>query len=637
MSMKRQLALSVALLMVTVMAGNLVMNIYSLRHHVEQQMAARADETATTLALTLTHFASREDDASLASAIDVVFDRGHYLDIGFTYLDGRVIQRTAPSLETDVPLWFKKWLPMTAGYAETFVNQGWSQLGTLSVQMHTAPAFEQMWRQVKAEVAWFALMTFIMVYGLRIMLVWHLKPLKQVVDVAEAMANNQFQKITQEPKGSELRVLVRSMNRLSDRLHSSFLAHAETVARLQQESDQDSLTQLHNRKGWEHFLQDWMKQDTFSSGWVMLVCLEELSQLNQTFGRTKVDELLLQLAMQIKTEPLLNQEHVFCSRVGGEFWLFVPDPLDRQYEGRVQQVLNALESSSQLRELEGRLRSVVLPVPRMIAPASLKHQLDMLMSRARLQQQSFLLGEIEAHTVTNWVQWQQKLNTALSDNQLKLFYQPCVDLHDNVIQWEVHCRLHEKNGAQHMAAFFWPMVETLKMAVIFDQWIIRRWQEHQAEHPAIEWVINISNASLQDAGFRSWFEETLTESQLSHLVMECSEYALVNSSEAIVHWLNRMVYKGMKLGVDHMGTYGSHFGYLARIPVYQGKIEKRFIRDIAQHDDHAFFVSGMTKVLHSQQALCFAEGVETEDERQRLKEIGVDGMMGFAISKPQPL
>ncbi len=88
MSIRRQLAVGISLLMLLVMGGNLLLNIYQLRTNFEHQLTVRAEEIATTLALTLTHNAQTKDNASLRSMIDVVFDRGHYLEIRFDYVDG---------------------------------------------------------------------------------------------------------------------------------------------------------------------------------------------------------------------------------------------------------------------------------------------------------------------------------------------------------------------------------------------------------------------------------------------------------------------------------------------------------------------------------------------------------------------
>ena len=354
MSIRRQLAVGISLLMLFVMGGNLFLNIYQLRSHFDQQLAVRSEETATTLALSLTHNADMKDDASLRSMIDVVFDRGQYLQIRFDYVDGTqpIMRTSAQHLLNSVPPWFTRLLSLKGGYSEAFVTQGWNQLGLLQVQMHPGLAYQQMWTSVKAETAWFALMLFIVVYGLRLLLIWQLQPLKQVLDLADKLASNQFLHITKEPKARELKTLVRAMNHLSDRLQASFVAHGETVRRLQRENFHDGLTELNNRKGWDQFLQDWMKAESFAPGWMMIVRIENLSELNASHGKSQVDEILMQVALLLKTEPCLNHEHVCLARLGGEFWIFSPDTLDSGSRKRMEYLANAIRQLSHIQHYQ---------------------------------------------------------------------------------------------------------------------------------------------------------------------------------------------------------------------------------------------------------------------------------------------
>ena len=262
MSIRRQLAVCIGLLMLFIMGGNLIMNIKQLQSHYEQQLKARADETVTTLSLSMTQAAQTSDDAQLRSMLDVVFDRGHFSEIRFDYVDSnKAISRIAsPNLAPDVPQWFRDWMSLRSGIATAHVSQGWHQLGDLTVSLHPGFMYQQLWRLVKAEIAWFAMMAFIAIYGLRLLLVWQLKPLKQVIELVDKLAQNQFVHIAKQPKSRELKSLVKSMNMLSDRLQSSFIAHGETVRQLQEDNFHDALTQLNNRKGWDQYLHDLMKE-----------------------------------------------------------------------------------------------------------------------------------------------------------------------------------------------------------------------------------------------------------------------------------------------------------------------------------------------------------------------------------------
>lgn len=644
MSIRRQLALYIGCLMLLVFVGNLWLNIQNFKHNFESQLQARADETVTTFALSLSHSAQAKDNATLKSMVDVLFDRGYFSLVRFEYAASSETIERASLVSIDVPSWFQTWMKLQPGYAQAEVLDGWQQLGQISLVVHNKASYDELWNLVKAECAWFLLMIFVVVYSIRWLLIWQLNPLKQIEQLAEKLSNNQFVHIHETPSSKEVYGLVQAMNHLSDRLHASFLAHGQTVQKLQYDAYHDSLTQVLNNKGWDQYLYDWMQHEQFASGWIALIQIENLMDLNTQHGKAKADELLAQVALQLKTESSLGHEHVGIARTsGGDFWLFSPDPLDSQYQTRIEMIHDSLQRLSLVQQFNAQMYFVAMPVHEPQDPSSLKHQLDLLLQRSKNEKTSLLLGETQKHPLTNWVEWQQRLKLALENESIQLYSQPLFDDTNTIIQQEVHCRLVEDGEEPLMAGYFWPMVDRLNFSQGFDRLVIRHWQrlfQKQLQDGTEfngKWVLNISSKSLNDPSFREWFQEKLQPKELQSLIIECSEYTLAHVTIKTQMWLHDMVETGMRLSVDHVGTSGKSFGFLARFPIYQGKIERRYIRNIDQHKDSEFFVSGMIQVFQSQGAMCFAEGVENQAEIDTLSALKVDGIMGYALGKPEPL
>jgi len=638
MSIGRQLAIAIGSLMVLIMGANFVINVNQLISHYEQQMQARADETVTTLSLSMTQSAQMRDDASLRSMVDVIFDRGYFAQVRFDYVgNDRFVARYSP-LEhiEDVPKWFQSWVDLKAGYSQAYVSQGWQQLGTLSVKMNTSSMYQQLWRLFKAELAWFALMALVIIYGVRLLLYWQLKPLNDVLLLVDKLTKNQFVHIHTRPKAKEVLTLVNAMNRLSDRLQASFQAHSQTVQQLQRASFDDPLTQLNNKRGWEHFLQEWMTSHNFRPGWALMIQVYELERLNQQVGKTKVDELLQQVAVFLKTHGELTQEHVCLARTGGgDFWVYRPGAVDKPSQKVIEQLASQLTHLSLVETYQVSLKVAALPVQETVAPASLKHQLDVLQAKAQSEQTHLVIGELEEHTFTNWIHWQRLLTKALTNQQLVLFRQPLFDGQGKLVQYEIHSRLHVDNEYMN-AGEFWPMIERLKLTREFDERVIELFKQRIDKWEEIDtWVINVSGASLNQFAFRDWLEEQLDEQLRQRIMLECSEYTYANLTQGAITWLHKMAEQGLRLSVDHIGTSGKNFSFLARFPLTQGKIQRRYIHDIHLNKEHRFFVAGMIQILHGQKALCLAEGVETDAEKSMLIELGVDGVMGYGLGEPE--
>lgn len=639
MSIRRQLAIGIGLLMLVLLSGNLMLNIKQLKNHFEEQLQARADETATTLALSMTTSAELEDDAFLRSMIDVVFDRGYFKEVRFDYIahDGFVARYARSDLAPDAPNWFQRWMNLEGGKAQASVSLGWRQFGEVTVRLHPGFVYRDLWDLVLAEFAWFMLMTLVAVYGVRLLLAWQLAALPELLEVAEKLSEHQFVKIEHRPSAREFEKLVNAMNVLSGRLQASYKAHGETVRQLQRDKYHDDLTGLDNRRGWDHFLQDWMTKDGFSPGWMMVVQVVNLAQLNQVSGKEDVDQLLIQIAQALKEDVLLAHENVHVARPGGsEFWVFCPDSLDHAFKPRIHSLFERILHLPKRQTMAAQLCTAALPLPQILEPAAAKHQLDLTLRQALEQNQECLIGETQDHQITNWVHWQQRLKKVLQHEDILLFSQPLVNHEQTPIQYEIHCRLKDDAGQPMMAGFFWPLIEELKLAPDFDRLILTKWLK-LLDDEVSQWVVNISGQSLNSEAFRIWFETEVPERYWTQLTLEFSEYSLAHADDDVESWLHGLTYRGLRISVDHLGTSGESFGFLARFPLAQGKIERRYIRNIHNHKDNRFFVSGMAKVLHSQGAKCFVEGVEQVSEMQTLVKLGVDGMMGYGLFEPQKL
>ena len=514
------------------------------------------------------------------------------------------------------------------------VSLGWRQFGDVTVRLHPGFVYRDLWDLVLAEFAWFILMTLVAIYGVRMLLAWQLASLPELLELAEKLSENQFVRIDHKPAAKEFEKLVNAMNVLSGRLQASYKAHGETVRQLQRDKYQDGLTNLDNRRGWDHFLQDWMTQDGFAPGWMMLLQVVNLAELNQKQGKSEVDQLLKQIASAMKEDTLLAHENVHIARPGGsEYWVFCPDPLDRAFKPRIQGLFERLNQLSRRQSMEAQLCAAALPIAQVLEPAAAKHQLDLTLRQALEQNQECLIGETQDHQMTNWVHWQQRLKKILQHQDILLFSQPLVNTEQTPIQYEIHCRLKDEHGQPMMAGFFWPLIEELKLAPDFDRLILTKWMK-QLDDDVTEWVVNISGQSLNSESFRIWFETEVPERYWSQLILEFSEYTLANADGEVEAWLHGLIHKGLRMSVDHLGTSGESFGFLARFPLAQGKIERRYTRNIHEHKDNRFFVAGMIKVLHSQGAKCFVEGVEQKEEMQTLIDLDVDGMMGYGLFEP---
>jgi diguanylate cyclase len=122
----------------------------------------------------------------------------------------------------------------------------------------------------------------------------------------------------------------------------------------------------------------------------------------------------------------------------------------------------------------------------------------------------------------------------------------------------------------------------------------------------------------------------------SHLELEITETVLMDNVHANVDLLNRLQMEGIRLSIDDFGTGYSSMAYLKRFPIDQVKIDRTFVQDIPGDPDDEAITTAIIAMAHSLGLSVVAEGVETEEQLQFLRNADCDIMQGFYFAEPRP-
>ena len=145
MPLSRQLLLIVSAVLALGFVGALVINVHDTRVYLSQQLESHAQDTATSLGLTLSQHLAGGDVVHAESYVDAVFDRGYYRQIVVEGLDGQhLVDRVVPVRVDGVPDWFVRLLPLTTPRASAAVQAGWNQLGQVVVISHPGYAYQKL-------------------------------------------------------------------------------------------------------------------------------------------------------------------------------------------------------------------------------------------------------------------------------------------------------------------------------------------------------------------------------------------------------------------------------------------------------------------------------------------------------------
>jgi EAL domain-containing protein (putative c-di-GMP-specific phosphodiesterase class I) len=233
------------------------------------------------------------------------------------------------------------------------------------------------------------------------------------------------------------------------------------------------------------------------------------------------------------------------------------------------------------------------------------------------------------------------LRRALEYNELKVYHQPQVDLNGKLsavevlLAWE-----HPKLGRVSPAQFI-PIAEESGMIISIGAWVLRQacrqavaWQE--AGHAPIRFAVNVSAIQFGQSSFVESVAQTLAETGLQPdcLELELTESLVMRDMEQSSKRMTELRELGVKIAIDDFGTGYSSLSYLSRLPADILKIDQSFLQDIGVGSGGSQLFETIVSLAHSMGLSVTAEGVETQEQLQLVRQAGCDRVQGHLFGGP---
>ena len=647
MTLFRQIIVAVIILIIAFYSVNALVNISNSRMLVEQQMQVHAQDTATSLALSVAQAAEAKDYALVETLVSVVSDSGYFQRIYLRNTDGEIlIDQHFPVEIEGVPGWFIGSIKLTEneGKAEV-MSASWTILGELVVISHPGQAYLQLWRIVKTQLLWF-----VAVMAISCLLVYWvlrklLEPLARVEIQANAIADGDFAVQKDLPKSPELHSVVQAMNQMSDKLRQSFGDQFELINRLHEQAAIDEVTGLSNRADFDAQIAAYVGEEEGNhAGLLAIVAVDGLSEINQLSGRKEGNAFLKAIADAIQRQLVEYPRAIISRRQGAEFTVFVPD-IDRINADNL-----AIELFDLLKSLRWGQTGIQTPSYTMgyvfeEVVSSISNLLtcaDMALTRATLSGrnscQNFAAMDLGVVPVLNEGHGLQDiLYQAIANESILLHFQPVFHIPDGLlVANEVYIRFP---GGDHVlgATALMPVAEKLGYAATLDKLVLQKAAAAYASRNLTQSIrVNLSVDTLVSDDFCEWMETFLLANPdfAPALLIEIKESALRNETETVAQ-LNGVLNK-YKAGlcIDNFGQEASSFAYLARLKLHSLKVYRSFCRDLENNTDNQFYISSLADLAHNLNIQLYVEGVETQQVWDKLLELNVDGCQGYFLGEP---
>jgi diguanylate cyclase (GGDEF)-like protein/PAS domain S-box-containing protein len=421
----------------------------------------------------------------------------------------------------------------------------------------------------------------------------------------------------------------------------------QAEARIAHMAHHDALTDLPNRVRFNLHLADALTHVRKRDGKLAMLCLDldHFKSVNDTLGHPIGDQLLKIAAERISRE-LRSRD--LAARLGGDEFAIIQ--MDVAGSKDASALANRLIASlSAPCEIDGHTVIVGASIGIALAPSdgidseTLLRNADMALYRAKAAGRgAFHFCEPDMDRA---VQARRKmeldLRSAFALGEFELYYQPLVDLTRNeVCSFEALLRWRRDGRDVAPPDEFIPIAEEIGLIMPLGEWIIRQACADAAKWPDdVRVSVNLSPAQFHSKNLVDAIVTSLARSGLParRLELEITETVLLTDDEANLAVLHRLRALGVRISMDDFGTGYSSLSYLRRFPFDKIKIDRSFVSELADRPDCLAIVRAVTGLAASLGIATTAEGVETQEQLERLSAEGCTEAQGYLLSPPRPL
>jgi RNase E specificity factor CsrD len=406
----------------------------------------------------------------------------------------------------------------------------------------------------------------------------------------------------------------------------------------------DKETGVGNREFFNNRLEALLKEED-SQGAVYFIQFKDFDLVHSLYGEQQALTLLNSLVQTLKRRLNSMPNYFLARRDELELAVIVPDIFFNDAEKLAEKLLKSL-SVVELPVGINKDEFIHIGVSYFSQEENsyqVKSEADMALRSAQLQgpSQWFMYdpGEVEHASAKGSLKWRTFLSHIITKNAFVIFFQPVISAtNDEILHHEVLTKVRDNDGSLISARVFLPMAKKCGLIQKIDLLVLKQvcrllsYDNSQQDRCSL----NLSIESLLSAKFIKQFISIIREYPNVHqrLIIEISEYHLVNHLEQLNPVLNELNKLGIKLLADKVGQYVVSAHYLKVCPIKMIKLHRSIVLNIQDKPENQIFIQSLKAISDVHNVALYALGVESYEEWQLLKRIGVNGGQGHFFTEP---
>ncbi|WP_460133859.1 sensor domain-containing protein [Pseudomonas sp. S1_E04] len=416
----------------------------------------------------------------------------------------------------------------------------------------------------------------------------------------------------------------------------------------------DALTHLPNRTLFQDRLHTALQSAERQKSWVVLMFLDldRFKPINDSLGHAAGDRMLKEMATRLL--GCVAEDDTVARMGGDEFTLLLQPRVNR--EMALNRAIHVAEQilASLVRPfvLEGREFFVTASIGIALSPqdgnelSQLMKNADTAMYHAKERGKNnfqFYQADMNASALER-LELESDLRHALDQNEFVLYYQPQFSGDgkrltgaEALLRWR-----HPRRGLVPPGDFI-PVLEELGLVVDVGDWVLseacrqlKTWHQNKVRVPKVS--VNISARQFSDGQLGTRIATILKDTGLppACLELELTESILMREVNEAMHILDSLKNLGLSIAVDDFGTGYSSLNYLKQFPIDVLKIDRTFVDGLPSGEQDAQIARAIIAMAHSLNLAVIAEGVETHEQLDFLREHGCDEVQGYLFGRPMP-
>lgn len=412
----------------------------------------------------------------------------------------------------------------------------------------------------------------------------------------------------------------------------------------------DALTGLPNRNSLQRDLARAIKRSNrhHKRFAVLFVDIDRFKRINDTLGHG-VGDALIKACGERMTAVLREDDSV--ARFGGDEFVLIAENLSKSSDAAIV-ADKVLACCAEPFMIEGRELHVSASIGLSVYPEdgadseTLLKNADTAMYRAKDKGRGaheFYAAQMNAQG-SERLMLESALRRAVERGELELHYQPKMDLRTRrIVSVEALMRWRHPAKGMTSPAEFIPIAEETGLIVPMGKWALETacrdaldWKKRGL--PPVQMSVNLSARQLNSPTIISDIDEVLNATGLNPamLELEITESVMMKNPEQAAALLQQIRDMGVGLAIDDFGTGYSSLSYLRRFPLTAVKIDRSFVKDLSQDRDAEALTAGIITLAHGLHMRVIAEGVETVEQLDYLREKQCDEIQGYWLCKPVP-